>query len=628
MGNSSFITYDIIIKDEEFGNAAKDVAALSKHLDTALENYKSCFDNVIDNAISSGKVHDAMVVYMSYVGRLIRIVSDIGLKFNSLTNSFLSEVGSADHYLYDAGITHDLTRDYSKKEYEHLLSCLDDPWSSITDSFGDWVTSNILKVINLIDKVGYVKSLLQKWHRYLLDYNDETKAGLRTMFESIIEIDRKYGVNTSQSNTGATSYGNYDCIINSLTSAQNTLYEMVLLLDPAKGLFTSGSIKSRLDPLFSGLMIDYENVMNIPDRNSMPDISQVNKFITQTWAKSYFAPFFAASSMFLGDIGGLQEAQRIIFSLFDVSKTVLIEGDYEKYLLKKQLMSVLEDMSSSNLYSGSEYEETLNDYKTILKYYKKYGKKLYRYLNNGRLPDGTKILDGRTREAKQFRDFLESLGDAKTILSYGEEGIEFLARLLADYSTGIDLLNSFERNYQDDPKMQECLGEIKALYTKEFSAWANEFLKKASDLGIDAVIDLASDSNPVLLVVNAIDKGISTVGDLTGLGSQAKAMTDAISLFNLQCSINTAYMNAVEKLRIADPNSDDYQMLVDDVINCFNLNKKNLVEMFKAMAKGSTGVKQSYYTYCASQAQNLSMYDSSQPSILTYEQFLALNSTP
>lgn len=94
--------------------------------------------------------------------------------------------------------------------------------------------------------------------------------------------------------------------------------------------------------------------------------------------------------------------------------------------------------------------------------------------------------------------------------------------------------------------------------------------------------------------------------------------------YNLQFSSETAFKNAFEKVQNADPNSEGYASLVEDLNNCFDLNKKNMIEMFKAMAKASTGTKKSYYNYCAKRAETLSMRDTTCPDILSYEEFVAL----
>ena len=62
---------------------------------------------------------------------------------------------------------------------------------------------------------------------------------------------------------------------------------------------------------------------------------------------------------------------------------------------------------------------------------------------------------------------------------------------------------------------------------------------------------------------------------------------------------------------------------MEDLRNCFELNKQTLVKMFDAMAKSEHGYKQSYYRYCMRQAQSATMRDGAELQVLTYEQFLA-----
>ena len=70
------------------------------------------------------------------------------------------------------------------------------------------------------------------------------------------------------------------------------------------------------------------------------------------------------------------------------------------------------------------------------------------------------------------------------------------------------------------------------------------------------------------------------------------------------------------------PDSEGYAAAMEDLRNCFELNKQTMIKMFDAMAKAEHGYKQAYYRYCMRQVQSASMYDKAEISVLTYEQFL------
>ena len=124
-------------------------------------------------------------------------------------------------------------------------------------------------------------------------------------------------------------------------------------------------------------------------------------------------------------------------------------------------------------------------------------------------------------------------------------------------------------------------------------------------------------------MVGGVETGINVFGTVTGLGEDAAGTYEALVRFDLYSESNTAYQNALEKFLAADPASEDYEALGTDLRNCFDLCKSNTVELFKAMAKGSSGDKAAYYNYLARHAESRSMFDTAAPDFLSYEDFLA-----
>ena len=181
-------TKELIIKDSEFTSAGKKFEAYCGVLEDVILQYKTTLNNISTTVISSGATHDAIVRYNDYVAKLEMIAKGTGEKCNSLVNSFISEIERADDYLYDAGISNS-TRDFSSEEYKRLVDCLDDPWCSVTDSIGDWFYDKFNKIVDFFNWDS-AKSYLQKCHRLLLDYNDETKQGLKLLFDRVCEVSK------------------------------------------------------------------------------------------------------------------------------------------------------------------------------------------------------------------------------------------------------------------------------------------------------------------------------------------------------------------------------------------------------------------------------------------------------
>ena len=127
---------------------------------------------------------------------------------------------------------------------------------------------------------------------------------------------------------------------------------------------------------------------------------------------------------------------------------------------------------------------------------------------------------------------------------------------------------------------------------------------------------------PVLGVLSAIDTTIEVTGKVTGYGTEAKSMYRALTLYNMGDSMEDAYAKSIQKLREADPSDENYEQLVQDARNCFDLNKKNNIDMFNAMADSSTGSKRSYYLYLRKLAEQSTMFDTNKPDPLSYDEFV------
>lgn len=618
-------TKELIIKDSEFTDAGKKFKAYCGVLEDVILQYKIALNIIITNAIPSGATHDAIVRYIEYIAKLENIAKGIGEKCNSLVTGFIAEIERADDYLYDAGISNSI-RDFSSEEYERLVECLDDPWCCTTDSIGDWFYDKINKVIDFFNWDS-AKSYLQKCHRLLLDYNDETKQGLRILFDRVYEVDRKYG----SSIAGATPYdgdyytSHFDCVVLTMCQIRDMLDIMADIINPQNGMFTVGNIDDKLGKAYKELLTYYEQTIDIKEMGQKPTIPEISDFASQPWAGSYFNCFFWPVSDFVADVGGFEAFKMVAFNMFDITKDKLLVGNYEEFIAKKQLLAVLGDMIESYKFSESDEKEAIDDCKTFLKCVEKYGDKWYEYMNTTRGANGKLLLDGRTKEAKEFNEFLEGLGGAQKILKYGSQGIEYISQLFADYKEGLQILDSFEKNYSGDKTILNAVSQIRELYNKEFSAWALRAIQEVEEIGINVGLKKLGKAVPVVAVVSAIGDSIEFVGDLIGVGSEAQSMYDALAYYQLYDSSQDAYRNAFDVFKTADPNSEEYEVLAHDLENCFNLHKKNIIELFKAMSKASNSTKQSYYNYCAKQAEMLTMYDGAQPDILTYEEFLSIS---
>ena len=613
----------LIIKDSEFIYVGESINAFGKLMKECFAQYREALRKASENAAASGAVHDGLEIYREYIEKLCIISEKLGSKCKSVITSYLAEIEAADSYLYD-GTKFDEVRDFSDEQEAFLRKCLDDPWTEWTDNFWDKLYGKILDFLNLTDWFDSAKNYLHKSYKLLLDYNDETAQGLEMIFRNVHEIDRNYS--SSIAGCGEDFFTcHFDNVCLTMCNIRDLLDEMADIIDPRSGSFTPSKIRERLGKAYDELIKRFETTINIVDYNGTPEIVDISDFASQPWANRYFHCFYDATIMYVGDMGGYEAFKMVVYNMFDIFKTtVTSKEDYNDYLRKKQIMEVLDNVTDSEYYSDSDEKEFVDDSRTILKYVKKYGSDIYEYLNTHRTADGNLILDGRTVKARHFREFLDGVDGAGDILKYGDEGIDYLSRLLADYTKGTEVLDSFEKNYESDPAMQKCIEDIRRLYDKEFFAWTEEAMDKYREVGYDIAVEALADAEPVGAVLKAIDKTIDVFGEYTGDGDKAKSMLEALGYYDLLSSTESAYNGALEAFQNADPNSEEYATLAKDLRNCFELNKKTNVKLLKAMAASSSGTKKSYYEYCAKQAESMSLLDSAEPDVMSYEEFCLL----
>lgn len=615
--------YNVIIKDVEFEMLAEKTLAFCKNMENCLEQYNAALTKVTTCAIPSGDVHDALVLFAEYAKQLEGLSAGIGDKFSRLVKQFIRKIriasGNGDFCLYSKDS--DDTRDFTQKEYEAMLSCIDKPWSKWTDNAGD-------KILEIVDGVADwfgIDNLLESNRKLWFDYNDVTKQDLLRIFEQAHELDEDYGRSIAGGVGNDDWYtSHFAFAVIALADVRDMMNAMEDIIGLHNGPITVDSIETRLHPLFSEMLDDYMKLIAVPEDTVEATIEIISDFVSQPWADTYFSGFYVATAKFVGELDGLDAVNMVLFQMFDIGTGTALNGDYETYIKKKQLMQIIEEMAVEGLYTGSEYEESVDDAKAFLKYLKSLGKDGYDYLNTHRYGKDKKlILDGRTIEARKYRELLEGLSDAKTYLEYGEQGIDCLARILADTSKGLEIIESLEANCQGDPDMVEAVKEIRDLYSKEANALLKQSAETLAEVALDGGTNLLAEVSPVVKILQTIDGTIDKIGDITGLGPEARSTYNALAGFNMSRVTEDAYVSAINKLREADPNSAGYEELAENVKNCFEIHKRNEVEMFKNMADASYGTAKSYYRYCMGKAEQLSLGDTAKPDIMSYEQYTA-----
>lgn len=612
--------YYLSVNDKEIKSRAGVVKTFFSEVDGVVVKYKDHIRTLLDTAIMSGELHDALEVYLEYVTELETMIAEMGEKYVFLTDSFIDKIDDIDDYLYDMK-TSEKTRNFSQQQYEELLQCLDDPWCEITDNLGDLIYSAQVKVANFFDWKKQKKKLNDS-HQILLDYNDETAAGLKSKFDLVHDVDKEYGKDSEDNH-----FGYYGLIMDRISKLLSIMGQ---LMENSKNGLTSSYIEKSLSGPFKKLKTAFDTSVDVWKNDADITVEQITSFADWLFATTVFIDFTFVATAYVQDVGVLDAAGMVVFNAFDIVDDVIVQKatngscrSYQDYLIKKQLLSNLDDMVEEGYAgrAGSAGKELTDKWKTVIEYIKDYGDEWYDKLYG---KDSTLGLDKNSQEAKEFKTFLEGLGGAKKILSYGKDAIDYVTRLFTDYESGLEIIDSLERNIGNDETVKTAIADIRALYKKEFDAWAQETIEGITEIVYKEGKSALLKANPVGTVIKSIDKGIDLAGKLTGAGTKLQARYEALQLFNLQVASGEAYSAAVEKLRVADPELSTYEQLANDVKNCFQLHKKNMENMFAKMSESESGEMKSYYKYCEQQVSTLSMLSLEQPELMTFEEFQSL----
>ena len=586
--------YRLNLYRHESIQVARDFVSFTNCLENVLNQYRGIMQHVADEAVKSGAVHDALLAFIERIDELLDKTKGIGEEFQSRIEDLKAWIISTDRCLYKGAL---VTKwDFSSECFNELLSCVENPdtlWNLLTDGITDFFHGFGEKVITFFDK-EYFDSLLQLDYVKLLDYYDVTRGELIHLFDKENEIDQAHGGSTGP------FYAIY-LTLNSILKAINVMAETI---QQGKGKFTAKNVKRRLSNAFSELNMYYAKAIAIPKLSTPVSVDEIKRFTEISFAATLFCNFRAISKDFLDERSGWDEkASLLAYNLFEMGKTTFIEGEsYNQVIKKKQILNLLKGHIVDRS-DRKNFDERVDEMRTLLKRYKEFGKVNY---------------DNNNADWKETKKVLDKAGD---ILKYGGAALDFFSELFVNYSNCLDYLNSLKRNNDGNEDMIKAISDIEAELEKTVIAELKKASKIAAGYGYDAVKAKLEKILPMLEVLSTIEKTIDITGKLTDWGPQSKALYNALNCIQLNDELDRAYVNAIAKIRQADPSDANYAELAKDVRNCFELHKKNTIDMFNYMAEASLGSMKSYYRYCAQEADKITMRNSVEPELLTFSEY-------
>ncbi len=603
----------MIVINSDLTTFAKKFKKYADGYNEYLEKCIGWLDSVEAEAFSSGAVHDSLRIFNQNIRRVRDVPEKIGASLYTTIINLLLDIDKAQtingaRVLYGEGFSG--KRDYTWSHFyklRDLAQCADYD-TNVLLQLCDMVNDFILGCINIFGTFDNSKSRYLEWtHAAILQYNDVTERQLRNIFRNIDEVDMKYAAQFQSIADTIKSLCDYICIFRDIMQ-KYAINPMAFNLDGINFNDTLAALMHSLNTIIKMNVVTDEDV---------------EQFVNSEFADSFLNEHVEIVYGYLGDLSGIDIGdlafwEIIIFQMFDVAEGQITSGDYEKMMMKKELVDMMDDLAGNYVYSESYESELVEEARDYLSMMKKNGGRIYDYLNNNRLDNGKLILDGRTKEAIRFRNFLDKLDNLDAFLEGGQDGIELASTLFVEYNRNLEFLDSFERNVHMSDEMKECFEEIKNVYNHDLDQMTQDAWQIIKEKGVDALYSVS-----VGKTVGAIKESIGIIGDVTGSSAQTAAKLELLAYgHDVIGSTEEAFHESVRKLREADKSSQDYPALVSDVKNCYSMYKNSLCRMFEKMAVSVDGPKKDYFYYCSSQVSNISLKDYGKTKLMSYDEYM------
>lgn len=604
----------IIVKFSDYENCAKKYKSYLKQYKEWLTDYTDYINNICEEAITSGKVHDSLIKFNIELSKVLDTPTEIANSVDKILNTYLDELDEAQKIngvsiLYDRDYKD--YRDYSGAFFLRLEKMSEDADydSGFFNSFFDSIEDAYYGIGKFFGKYdNSKKEKIKETQDALLQYNDVTRRQVRNIKRRVGDADDKC----------------HDRL--------ELVSECIDRLQEYIGVFKETMFQFQYMPKkFSVLGVDFATKYNLVV-SSLNDVlildtitdEDVEAFINSEASEEYMDEQVQIVNNYIADLSQLEISDYdfwkiVIFQMFDIAEGQISSGgEYEKLVMKKELTEMLDGLAENYVYSDSNEQEAVDAVNSLFKEAEKAGKNIYDYLNSLRDSNGKLVLDGRTKPAKEFMSFLDSLENAQDILKYGDQAIEIFTKLFIDYEKNLAFLDSFEKNANLSEEMMECFKELRATYEHELNQTFIDVVRQVGENGVDALYSVS-----VGKMVGTVKKAIGLIGDLTGESARTAAQLEVLNYgYDIVNSSQDAFIESMKKLKAADKDAENYEELMTDFKNCFSIYKSSLKRIFEKMAIASEGSQRDYFYYCSSEISSMTLKDFENPDFMSYEEYL------
>lgn len=588
----------------------------------ALECLDLRLADLLVNGVVSGKIHDELTTFREYTGKAAKKVDEIIDTMNRLIQEYLDQMNDAQcikgkYILYKKEYPD--TRDYSDAYFERLQSICDSTKHDANwfERFNDWGEDVVAGAIGWIgDKLNWFN--VRQTQYLVMERNDITRHQLQDIQERLAKREVDFTAKA-------------DALRSVMMVLNQALYHLAQAVTWKDGNFSMSEYTTMLSRLF-GQMDNLLTAIRIGAVYTREDIA---RFLELEHPENFFKDSSDQIYDYLAELSQLEISDgetwgMILTQMFTIASkelTGLITGDYDyqKYLMDTEMLALLDEMSKrESLYEGTAKETAMKTYKTFMEYIEKYGEYWEQQLEGVRDENGKLILDRRTTEYKAFKAFYEQFGNAATILDYGMDLCEIVAKYVADYEKNLEILATLEVQCAGNEAMAESLARIRQVYEKSWDAIAKDVLEKLLKLEGDCckayLVEMTGTS--VFGILAAIKWGIDIIGNITGISQASLARLQLLNSGHDQLNTaKTAFEQALAALQAADPNSAEYEELSKEFARCFEYYRVTQKRLYEKMGEASSGVEGAYYRYCAEELDDLTLHNFDDFELMTMEEY-------
>lgn len=576
--------------------------------------YLGYLNEVCNDAITSGKVYEGLLAFRQELAKVENMPETIASSVQQIISDYLDELDNAQKVngvsiLYDR--EYKGYKDYSSDYFDKLERMAEsvDYDSGFFNSFCDALEDAYYGIAKFFGKYDNSKEeSIRKTHEALLQYNDVTRRQVRNIKRQVGNADEK-------------CYERLVLVKDFIWKMQEYISifkEIMIKYQYSASAFSVSTMD--FETKYVAMLKAYNDVLVL---DTITD-DDVEAFINSEVSEKFLDEQVDVVYEYLAELSQIDMSDTdfwklIIFQMFDVAEGEITHaGEYEKFLTKKELTEMLDDLAENYVYSGSDEQEALKTFDTFLGYYEKYGKEWYEYMNTHEDKDGNLLLDGRWKEAKEFKGFLDSLGNAQDILKYGDQAIEILSKLFIDYDKNLKFLDSFERNARLSEEMKACFAEIRATYEHDLAQTLTDVGQQILENGVDGLYSLS-----IGKMVGSVKKTIGIIGEVTGESARTAARLELLNYgHDVVGASQSAFIESMKKLKETSKDADNYQEVLTDFKNCFAIYKNSLKRLFEKMAIAAEGAQRDYYYYCSSEVASASIKEFTDLDIMSYEEYL------